>query len=141
MEKYRQLERRIYFRLNKMTKKIDEIEKLKALLVIVTGLVVVGILTKINSWFYAAGIVGVITLAIPVIGYWTVWLWYKISEVMGWFMSRVLLSGIFFLFLFPISLFVKMSSKNMMMLKRVNEKTVYTERNHKYIKEDIENIW
>jgi len=124
-----------------LPKKIDEIEKLKALLVIVTGLVVVGILTKKPGWFYAAGIIGVVTLAIPAIGYWTVWLWYKIAEVMGWFMSRVLLSAIFFLFLFPISIFVKMSSKNMMMLKRVNEKSVYTERNHKYKKEDIENIW
>jgi hypothetical protein len=124
-----------------MTKKIDEIEKLKALLVIVTGLVVVGILTKAKVWFYVAGIVGVITLAIPVIGYWTVWLWYKISEVMGWFMSRVLLSAIFFLFLYPISIFAKMSSKNMMTLKRVKEKSVFTERNHKYKKEDIENIW
>ena len=124
-----------------MTKKIDEIEKLKALLVIVTGLVIVGILTKAKGWFYAAGIVGVITLAIPVIGYWTVWLWYKISEVMGWFMSRVLLSTIFFLFLYPISIFAKMSSRNGMQLKRVKDKTIYTERNHKYMKEDIENIW
>ena len=124
-----------------MTKKIDEIEKLKALLVIVTGLVVVGILTKKPQWFYIAGSVGVITLAFPVIGYWTVWGWFKLSEGMGYVMSRVILSLIFFLFLFPISIFVKMSSKNMMMLKRVKEKSVYTERNHKYVKEDIANIW
>ncbi|HKR06003.1 MAG TPA: hypothetical protein VJY62_15310 [Bacteroidia bacterium] len=124
-----------------MTKKINEIEKLKALLVIVTGLVVIGILTKAKAWFYAAGIVGVITLAIPVIGYWTVWLWYEISEMMGWFMSGIILSAIFFLFLYPISWFVKMSNKNMMQLKRVKDKTVYTERNHKYTKEDIENTW
>jgi hypothetical protein len=124
-----------------MTKKIDEVEKLKALLVIVTGLVIIGILTKTKAWFYAGGIVGVITLAIPVIGYWTVWFWHKISEVMGWFMSRIILSAIFFLFLYPVSWFVKMSNKNMMQLKRVKDKTVYTERNHKYTKEDIENTW
>ncbi|MEP7168894.1 MAG: hypothetical protein ABI855_05940 [Bacteroidota bacterium] len=124
-----------------MTKKIDEVEKLKALLVIVTGLVVVGIIFKTKGWFYAAGIVGVITLAIPVMGYWTVWAWFKLSEKMGWVMSRVILSAIFFLFLYPISWFVKMSSKNMMMLKRVKDKTVYSERNHKYTKEDIENSW
>ena len=124
-----------------MTKHIDEIEKLKALLVIVTGLVIVGILTKTKGWFYAAGAVGVITLAIPVIGYWTVWLWYKIAEVMGWFMSRVLLSVVFFLFLYPISILAKMSTKDNMKLKRIKEKTIYSERNHKYTKEDIENIW
>lgn len=124
-----------------MTKKIDEVEKLKALLVIVTGLVIVGMIFKKNVWFYAAGIIGVVTLAIPVIGYWTVWLWYKISEVMGWFMSRVLLSTIFFIFLYPISMLAKMSSKNMMSLKRIKEKSIYHERNHKYKKEDIENIW
>ena len=124
-----------------MTKNIDEIEKLKALLVIVTGLVIVGILTKAKGWFYAAGAIGVVTLAIPVIGYWTVWLWYKIAEVMGWFMSRVLLSIVFFLFLYPISIFAKMSTKDMMKLKRIKEKTIYSERNHKYTKEDIENIW
>jgi len=124
-----------------LPKKIDEVEKLKALLVMVTGFIVIGYIFKSNNWYYAAGIIGVVTLAIPAIGHWTVWLWYKIAEVMGWVMSRVLLSAIFFLFLFPISIFVKMSAKNMMMLKRIKEKSVYTERNHKYKKEDIEHIW
>lgn len=125
-----------------MSKKINEVDKLKALLVIVTGLVVLGILSKGKpGWFYAAGSVGVLSLAIPAIGDGILWLWFKIAEVLGWINSRILLSLIFFVFLYPISWLMKISSKNMMFLKRVKNNSVYAERNHKYKKEDLENIW
>ena len=124
-----------------MTDKITPNEKLKALLVIVTGLVILFFIFKNKNFLYAAALVGVLSLAIPVAGDGIIWLWFKIAEGLGWFNSRILLSVIFFIFLYPISLLVKMFSKNLMMLKKENRKSVYTERNHKYLKEDLENTW
>lgn len=124
-----------------MTKKIDLVEKLKALLVIVTGLIILAIFLKSKGLMYAAGIIGFLSLAFPIAGDWIVWLWFKIAEVLGWINSRILLSLIFFVFLYPISLLMKIFMKDAMRLKRTKEKSIYTERNHKYTKGDLENIW
>ncbi len=124
-----------------MKKKIDLIEKLKALLVIVTGLLIMFIIFKTKGFLYASALIGIFSLIFPIIGDWIVWIWFKIAEVLGWINSRILLSALFFIFLFPISLLMKLFTKNSMMIKRVKEKSVYTERNHKYTKEDLENIW
>ena len=124
-----------------MVAKTDKSEKLKALLVIVTGLVILFFIFKSKNFLYAAAIVGVFSLAIPIAGDAIIWVWFKIAELLGWINSRILLSAVFYIFLFPIALLAKMFTKNMMLLKRTNQKSVYHERNHKYTKEDLENIW
>ncbi|MGB3468420.1 MAG: hypothetical protein WBA74_24255, partial [Cyclobacteriaceae bacterium] len=84
-------------------KKLDE-KDLKAILVIVLGLnILAWILDKTYLGYIATGI-GVLSLLIPAIGSFIVWLWYKIAEIMGWFSSRIILSALFFLLLTPISL-------------------------------------
>lgn len=124
-----------------MSKKIDPIEKIKALLVIVTGLVILFFIFKGKGFLYAAAIIGVLSLAIPVAGDAVIWLWFKLAEVLGWINSRILLSLIFYVFLFPIALLARAATKNKMHLKKVKESSVYDTRNHKYTKNDLENIW
>lgn len=124
-----------------MKKKIDLVEKLKSLLVIVTGLVILFFIFKGKGFLYAAALIGVLSLMIPVIGDWIVWLWFKIAEILGWINSRILLSAIFFIFLFPIAILSRLFSKNKMMLKRVKDNSVYHKRDHQYTKKDLENIW
>ena len=124
-----------------MTNKITPIDKIKALLVIVTGLVILFFIFKGKGFLYAAAIVGVLSLMIPVIGDGILWVWFKLAEVLGWINSRILLSLMFFVFLFPIAFLVRLSKKNFFHLKKTSEPSVYTKRDHKYTKEDLENIW
>ncbi len=124
-----------------MSKKIDPIEKIKALLVIVTGLVILFFIFKGKGFLYAAAIIGVASLAIPIAGDGIIWLWFKIAEVLGWINSRILLSLIFYIFLFPIALLARAATKSKMHLKRVKDNSVYDTRNHKYTGKDLENIW
>ena len=70
------------------------------------------------------------------------WFWMKLSHIMGAIMSRVLLSVVFFVFLFPIALLSRLfGKKDPLQLKRTQGNTYYSERNHQYTAEDLENPW
>jgi len=127
-----------------MTQKImSEAEKSKAQLVIVTGLVIFSFIFKSAAIYllYAAGIVGVLCIFLPVFGDFLVKVWFKIAEGLGWVNSRIILSILFYVFLWPIATLSKIASKNPMGIKRPEGKSVYVERNHTYTPKDIENIW
>jgi hypothetical protein len=120
---------------------MDVTEKVKAQLVIVTGLVVLYFIFKSPWWLYAAAAVGLLSLAIPVVGDLIVKVWFKIAEVLGNINGKIILSVLFFVFLFPIALLYRMTSKNPLAIKRTDDKSFYTERNHLYTKEDLEQSW
>ena len=105
---------------------MDITEKVKAQLVIVTGLVVLYFITK-SPWFlYGAAAVGVLSLAIPAVGDLIVKAWFKLAEVLGNINGKVILSILFFVFLFPIALLYRMSAKNPLAIKRTNDASFYT---------------
>ena len=118
----------------------------EAQLAMVTGFLVIYFLFELRGWEYARYLLyfsttlGVIFLASEVLGNFIVKWWFKLSEGMGWVMSRVILSTIFYVFLFPIAMLSRLFTKNILGLKRP-DKSAYTERNHAYKKEDLENIW
>ena len=123
--------------------KMSEAEKSKAQLVIVTGLVVFSFIFKSASVYllYAAGIIGVLCIFLPVFGDLLVKVWFKIAEGLGWFNSRVILTVLFYVFLWPIAMLYRLSTKNPMGVKRPDTKSMYMERNHTYTPKDLENIW
>ncbi len=120
---------------------MSEAEKIKAQLVIVTGLVVMYFIFKSPYFIYAAAAVGILCIAIPAVGDFIVKIWYKIAEGLGWVNSRVILSILFYVFLWPIATLYKLSAKNPMGIKRTSDKSVYNERNHTYTAKDLEQIW
>jgi hypothetical protein len=111
---------------------MSEAEKIKAQLVIVTGLVVLYFVFKSPYFLYAAA--GIVCIALPVVGDFIVKVWYKIAEVLGWVNSRVILSVVFFCGLYQCYI-------NSLQTKRPDGKSVFYERNHTYTKKDLENIW
>jgi hypothetical protein len=122
---------------------MSESEKTKAQLVIVTGLVVLYFIFKSRYPYFliAAAAVGVLSIAVPVIGDLIVKGWYKIAEVLGAINGRILLSAVFFIVLFPVAAIAKLSKKNPLNLKREAKDSVFTERNHKYSAKDLEQVW
>lgn len=120
---------------------LSAVDRVKAQLVIVTGLVILFFVFKSVYWLYAAAIIGLASLFIPVIGNGIVWVWYKIAEVLGSINGKILLSIVFWIFLFPIALLYRMTNKNPMSVKREDQPSLYTERNHTYTKEDMEQTW
>ena len=118
-----------------------ELDRVKALLTMVTGFVVLYFIFDQEWLLYLAGGVGVLSLMIPAAGKGIVWLWFKIALVLGWINSRILLSIVFYVFLFPIALLFKLSSKNPLQLKKDAETSLWHERRHTYEAKDLDNIW
>ena len=88
---------------------------------IALGLMLVGLLSK---WLSAK----------------IIWLWFKLAEVMGYVMSRVILSIVFFLFLFPLAVIYRLFNKDALKLQN-NRDSTYSARNHTYSAADLENPW
>jgi hypothetical protein len=119
---------------------VSDREKLKAQLVIVTGLLLVYFLFKKAVFLYSAFACGLIFIFIPIIGNFIVSFWFKLAELIGWINTKVLLSIVYFVFLMPISFLYKRFNKNLLTLKNTSN-SLYKDRNHTYTAKDLENIW
>ncbi len=109
-------------------------------LVIMTGLLVLWFIYSVKWLVTAAVVIGLIGAFVPIAAKGINWAWYKLAEGMGWVMSKVLLSVVFYLFLFPIALIARLFSKDTLQLKRRPD-TYWTQRDHEYSSKDLENGW
>lgn len=66
--------------------------------------------------------------------------WFWIAEKMGYVMSRLLLSIVFFIFLIPFGFLARLFRKDLMFMKK-SARSYYKKRNHLYSFEDLENPW
>ena len=82
----------------------------------------------------------VLGMAIKAVGKYITIGWYKLSEAIGFVMQRVLLSIVFYVFLFPIAKLAGGSSRKALKFKR-RDKSYYDERNLEYDAKSMENIW
>lgn len=69
------------------------------------------------------------------------WAWMKLAEGMGYVMSKVLLTVVFFVFLFPIAILSRLLNKDKLQLRKTTFGSYYIERNHEFAKKDLENVW
>ena len=120
---------------------MDVSEKVKAQLVIVTGLVVLYFVFKSPWWLYAAAAVGLLSIVIPAVGDLIVKAWFKVAEILGNINGKIILSVMFFVFLWPIAMLYRLTTKNPLAIKRTDDSSFYTERNHQYTKDDLEQTW
>jgi len=120
-------------------------KELETLLTLCVALVVIFFVTKQQHNYLLK-----IGLVLGLIGMFSTFLtsqiskaWLKLGEMMGSVMSKVILSAVFFLFLFPIAILSRVfnRSKNSLQLKKGNETSYYFTRNHKYEATDLKNVW
>lgn len=125
---------------------MSKAKKLEALLVIATALLVLylyGYIYKSVSkpiFIYLACGIGVSGILIPPLGNLIAVGWYKLSDILGFFMSKLVLSVVFILILVPISFLYKLFKKDKLQIKKTG-KTTWIERNYNYTTRDLENIW
>lgn len=85
-------------------------------------------------------IVGIIGLISPFLRRKIEWGWMKLAKLMGYIIPNILLSIVFFLLLFPISLLSKLNSKDPLMLSK-KYKTYFIDINKEMDKQSFEKIW
>jgi hypothetical protein len=116
-------------------------DRYKTILVIVTGLLVIALIFKTNWLITVAMIVGVVSIFIPAAAKGIEWFWFKLATGLGWVNSRILLSLIYFLFLLPIAWLSRLFTNDPLALRKKKTSSLFSERNHLYTKKDLENIW
>lgn len=110
-------------------------------LVIATGLLVIYLLHPAKALIYVAIALGVVGAFIPSLAKWVDRAWYKLAEGMGWVMSKVMLTLVFFVFLFPVALLSRVFGKKDSLQLKKKSGSYWTERNHVYEGKDLENVW
>ena len=138
----------VQLRLHLYTLYFNSMSKDKVL-VIVTGLLFVFAFAsfepnflenKINLIYLSALLIALLS----VISFWFAktisYLWYKLADAMGFIMSKVILSLIFYLFLLPLSIFYRLFNRDLLTLKKRKE-SYYKSIDHLYNSKDFENPW
>lgn len=64
--------------------------------------------------------------------------WMMIAKALGYINSRILLSVIFFVFLTPIAVLMRLLGKNSFLLSPTHKTSFFVIRNHVYSKADLE---
>ena len=119
---------------------MDRSKHLETCIVIITGLLVFWLIYEVKVLITIAVAIGIIGAFIPGIAKWINWAWYKLAEAMGFVMSKVLLTLVFFIFLFPVSILYRLFNKDTLQLKRKTD-TYWTKRDHRYSGKDLEQVW
>ena len=98
-----------------------------------------GWVTDHRGWVYASGICLVLNMTWPTIFSLAAKLWLTLSHLMGAVMSKVVLGGIFFLVLTPLSLIRQLLGHDMMLLRQLKTSgSAFVSRDHQYHPSEIE---
>ena len=125
-------------------KKLTREKELETILTICVALVVVFLLSKQHHkyWLTISVVLGLIGMFSNYLTSKIAWAWMKLSEGMGAVSSKIILSFIFFVFLFPIAILSRVfGNKSSLQLKKPEGNSYYFTRNHKFEAKDLENVW
>lgn len=96
---------------------------------------------ELGKWLLlSALILGLIGVFIPFLADKIHWAWMKLAHVMGWVMSKVILTLVFFVFLLPMALIVRAMGKGNVKVK-AGGTSYYKTRDFLYNKESLEQVW
>jgi hypothetical protein len=121
---------------------MEKQDKYLVILVIVAGLLGMYFIFNVEVLLPIALGIAIVSIISSYLTEKIVWVWDKIALILGTINSKILLSAIFYLFLVPIALISGIfKKKDELILKKKPEGSYYKERNHKYVAEDLENVF
>jgi hypothetical protein len=120
---------------------VQQQDRYKTILVIVTGLIALALIFKISWLMLVALAIGIVSIFIPAAAKGIEWAWLKLAMGLGWVNSRIILSLVYFIFLLPLAWVSRMFTKDPLTLKRRKTASLFVTRDHLYTKKDLENIW
>ena len=120
--------------------KMQKSKILETSLVLTTGFLLIFMITGIRIFLILAFSLGIIGIFIQPLAKIIAVLWFKLADILNFFVPKIVLGALFFLILFPVSFFYRMLNKDKLLLKR-SEKSIWVERNKNYSAYDFENTW
>ena len=113
----------------------------KTILTISIGFLVVFLLLENKLFLQLSLIIGLIGIFSIYLSEKVEYLWFKLAELLGFIVPNIILSIVFYLFLFPISILSKLfSDKDLLKLKQQNKST-YIKTVKKFDSKSFENPW
>lgn len=116
-------------------------DRYKTILVIVTGFLIIGWIANLVWLNYIAGGIAIVSIFFPAAARAIEWAWLKLAAFLGYVNSRILLSIIYFVFLLPIAWISRLFTNDPLTLRNRKASTLFFNRNHRYTRKDLENIW
>jgi hypothetical protein len=120
---------------------MDHKKNLETCLVIVTGLVIIFIFKRWFPLLIAAGLIGLTGIFFNKPASWITWLWFKIADILGKIVQKVLLSVIYYFFLFPLALLSRIFKRKQLSIKSRKEYSQWIEREYSYSEKDMDKPW
>ncbi len=112
----------------------------EAILVITTGFIVLFAVLGKEWMLFVAIASGLVGLFIPGLAAVLAKVWFKIGEVLGFVVSKVVLFLLFYVLLTPIAFLYRLFNHDSLQLKRQN-RSLWSERNHIFQATDLKNSW
>ncbi len=121
--------------------KLNREKQLETMLTIAVGFFLVAWTTKNKFVFLFALLMGLVGMFSKTLTNYISHGWMKVGEAMGAVSSRIILSTIYFLFLFPIALLYRIGRKDTLQLKKTESASYFIARNLRYEAKDLKNPW
>ena len=113
----------------------------KTILTITVGFLVVYLITQLKWALTVAVLIGLTGVLSDFLSKKIEWLWMKLTWVLSLIVPNILLSLVFYVFLFPIAILAKIfGNKNMLQLKNNSEST-FIDSNKSFEAKDFNNPW
>jgi hypothetical protein len=119
---------------------MNKSKQYETVLVIVLGFIVVFFLSHARGWLIAALSTGLISLLVPAVASLIDLGWSKLSLLLGELSGRILLTLVYILLLLPLAALARLSGHAGLRRKNASD-SYFTERNHRYEKEDMIHPW
>ena len=121
--------------------KTTKVKTLEFFLLLTVFFILLFFLFKSPPMLYAGIVIALIGLVSGKVSYWIYLGWMKFSQFLAYIMTHLILSIVFFLVLFPISLFYRMANKDALKLKANKYPSLFDTRSKQFTASDIENMW
>lgn len=110
-------------------------------LAVILVLILLGILKRDLIFYYISAPIILLLMLYPKTFYPFAFIWLGISELVGTFMSKVILTLVFCLIVFPIGIIRRMMGKDTLLLKqwKKSHSSVLKIRDHLYNQHDLDN--
>lgn len=113
----------------------------KTILTLILGFGVLYLFTDQVFWVYTMIALAGIAVFFPFLAKKIEWVWFKIAELLGAVVPKVLLTIVFYGLLFPIALMRRWLTKKDPLMIRRKYSTSFRQVNKKFSKEDLINPW
>ena len=116
-------------------------DPVKTCLTISVGFLVVYLITKAQWPLTVALVVGLIGMLSGFLAKKVDWLWMQLARALSFIVPNILLSAVFYLFLFPVALLARLFGKSDPLLLKNSKSSTYKAENKVFEKESFENPW